>query len=280
MIRLLTGKEPAAALASGLKEAVARLHRPPHLAVVRAGDDPASARYVRGIARRAEKAGIEVGVRALDATATYAEFVAATEAAGNDPAVDAVQVQKPVPEGRHTSEVVERISATKDVEGIHPENQGLLLLGRPRYIPCTAAAVVRLLQHHGVPLAGKNAVVVGRSDILGKPLATLLLGLHATVTVCHTRTANLADEVARADLVIAAAGSPELVRAEWIAEGAVVVDVGHHVLDDGRTVGDVQSGAETRASAITPVPGGVGPLTVIELLSNVVAAAAHHCATS
>jgi methylenetetrahydrofolate dehydrogenase (NADP+)/methenyltetrahydrofolate cyclohydrolase len=274
---LLTGREAARLLLDRARERARDLppEAPPAVCVVRAGDDPASRQYVGAIRRAARHAGVQVSVDQLPGDIGLPGFLEHVERVGRRSDVDGVQVQKPIPSGVHTSLVLECIPPEKDIEGLHPDNAGLLLLDRPRFIPCTAEAVLWLLDHHGVEIEGRRGVVVGRSDIVGKPLAVLLLARHATVTVCHRATADLADEVARAELVVAATGIPEMIRASWIAPGAVVVDVGHHQLPDGSQVGDVERGAEDRASAITPVPGGVGPITVACLISNAVEAALH-----
>jgi methylenetetrahydrofolate dehydrogenase (NADP+)/methenyltetrahydrofolate cyclohydrolase len=187
--------------------------------------------------------------------------------------VDGVQVLKPLPPGVRAWELLRGVPADKDVEGVGPENQGLLFMGSPRHVPCTAHAALMLLDHHRIEVAGMHAVVVGRSDTVGRPVAALLIQRDATVVVCHTRTRDLAAEVVRADLVMACAGRPELVRAEWIADGAVVVDIGYHVREDGQVVGDVEAAAVDRAGALSPVRGGVGPLTVTMLMANMIEAA-------
>ena len=273
--RLIKGREAAALILGKLEQRKAAQDRNsgrkgrPRLAVFTVGKDPAALQYLRAMRRIAERIGVDARVEELPEATSFEGFCKAVATAGSDEDVDAVQVLKPIPEGRHVSEVLQHVPARKDVEGVHPENLGLLLLGRPRYVPCTAGAVVTLLDHHGIDVSGKRAVVVGRSDTVGKPLAALLLARHATVTVCHSVTADLEDEVRRADVLVAAIGRPELIQGAWIKPGAVVVDLGHHVLAEGRTVGDVGAEAREQAGALTPVPGGAGPITVALLMSNV-----------
>ncbi len=262
----LLGREPANRLLAEAAALVARQKSPPTLVVFQVGEDAAAVAYVRSTTRTAAKAGVVVQARVLPAGTSYAALRDAAVSSAQEPGVVAVQVQNPLPEGRSLAELCRALPPTHDVEGLHPENQGLLFQGKPRSVPCTAHAVVRLLDHYEIPLAGRRVVVLGRSLAVGRPAALLCLHRDATVTLCHTKTKNLADEVRRGEIVIAAAGVPELVQADWIAPGAVVVDVGYHVLADGRTVGDVEASASLHASAFAPVPGGVGPLTVAELL--------------
>jgi len=247
--------------------------RPPLLAVFTVGEDAAAEQYLRALRRVAGEIGVEVRVRRLGGETAFDAYRAAVLEEAGRSEVDGVQLLKPLPERRHVWEVMQGVTPEKDVEGVHPENLGLLLLGRPRYIPCTAAAVMVLLERHGIDLSGRKAVVVGRSDTVGKPLASLLLSRHATVTICHSITADLEAEVRRADVLVAALGRPEHIRGEWVRSGATVVDLGHHVLPDGRTVGDVEVSARERAGALTPVPGGAGPITVAVLMSNLLEAA-------
>jgi len=276
--RLIKGREAAAQIMAELErrradQGAAASGRPPRLTIFTVGNDPAARQYLRATRRAAEQIGVEIVVENQDANIGFVEFCENVTRAGASVDVDAVQVLKPIPEGHHVSEIMRLVPPVKDVEGVHPENLGLLLLGRPRYVPCTAAAVMALLDHHEIQVSGLRAVVVGRSDTVGKPLASLMLARSATVTVCHSVTADLEDEIRRADILIAAIGRPELIRGAWIKPGSVVVDLGHHVLGKGRTVGDVEASAIEHAGALTPVPGGAGPLTVAVLMSNVVAAA-------
>ncbi|MCA9653727.1 MAG: bifunctional methylenetetrahydrofolate dehydrogenase/methenyltetrahydrofolate cyclohydrolase FolD [Myxococcales bacterium] len=247
----------------------------PTLAVVLVGDDPASQIYVRNKGRRAAEVGIATRDHRLGAkettTESLLELVAQLDA---DPEVDGILVQLPLPGHIDADAVLLAIDPAKDVDGFHPDNLGRLVLGKPRFVPCTPAGCMRLLQEAGVDPAGKRALVIGRSTIVGKPMAHLLLAANATVTIAHSRTTNLAEEVSRADIVVAAVGRAHLVRGEWIKPGAAVIDVGMNRLDTGKLAGDVDfEGARQRAGAITPVPGGVGPMTIAGLMANVVRSA-------
>jgi methylenetetrahydrofolate dehydrogenase (NADP+)/methenyltetrahydrofolate cyclohydrolase len=273
----IDGKAIAAAVRGEVRARVSRLAErgtTVGLATVLVGDDPASQVYVGN----KQKACAEVGIRSfghrLPATATQGELVALVRDLGRNPEVHGILVQLPLPKGIASDAVIEAIPPAKDADGLHPANQGRLMAGQPGLRPCTPLGVMRLLDETGVALQGARAVVVGRSVLVGKPLALLLLERHATVTLCHSRTRDLAGEVARADVVVAAAGQAGLVRGEWIAPGAVVIDVGTNRGPDGKLCGDVEfAAARERARAITPVPGGVGPMTVAMLLVNTVTAA-------
>ncbi|MCW5891836.1 MAG: bifunctional methylenetetrahydrofolate dehydrogenase/methenyltetrahydrofolate cyclohydrolase FolD [bacterium] len=273
----IDGKAVAAEVRSGIREQVARLVAggiQPGLATVLVGDDPASGVYVG----MKQKACVEVGMRSighrLAATTTQDELARLVRALGDDPAVHGILVQLPLPAHLDAQAVLDLIPPGKDVDGLHPVNQGLLMAGRPGPRPCTPLGVMRLLETTGVSLRGAQAVVVGRSVLVGKPMAMLLLEQHATVTICHSRTRDLAVEIGRADVVIAAAGQTGLVRGAWIRPGAVVIDVGTNRGPDGKLCGDVEfAPAAERAAYITPVPGGVGPMTVAMLLANTVTAA-------
>ncbi|WAS98528.1 bifunctional methylenetetrahydrofolate dehydrogenase/methenyltetrahydrofolate cyclohydrolase FolD [Nannocystis punicea] len=246
----------------------------PCLAVVLVGDDPASQVYVRSKEKRAAEIGIEARDHRLPATTTTDELLALVAALNADRTVDGILVQLPLPPQCDTQRILLAVDPAKDVDGFHPDNLGRLMLGQPRFVACTPQGCMLLLADAGLPLAGARALVIGRSTIVGKPMTQLLVHADATVTTAHSRTRDLAAEVARADVVVAAIGRPEFVRGEWIKPGAVVIDVGMNRLADGRLVGDVEfSAAEARASAITPVPGGVGPMTIACLLNNVVLAA-------
>ena len=245
----------------------------PRLAVVLVGDDPASAVYVRNKGRRAAEVGIETVDVRLPARTSRADLDARIADLAQDPSVHGILVQLPLPDHLDARAILEAIPPAKDVDGFHPDNVGRLVLGTPRLVPCTPAGCMILLERAGIDLAGKRAVVVGRSNIVGKPMAHLLLAADATVTVAHSRTRDLAGVVGEADVVVAAAGRPGLVRGAWIREGAVVLDVGINRVD-GKLVGDVEfEAARERASWITPVPGGVGPMTIACLMRNVVLAA-------
>ncbi len=277
MATLIDGKALAQRLLGEVTEGVAALRArgtEPGLAVVLVGEDPASQVYVRNKRRTCRKCGIASFAHDLPASTTEAEVLALVDALNADPLVHGILVQLPLP--RHISEqrVVARLDPRKDVDGLHPENVGLLTLGAPRFVPCTPAGVLYMLDAHEVPLEGRRAVVVGRSALVGKPVASLLLARHATVTLCHSRTRELPVRVSEADVVVAAVGQPELIRGDWVRPGAVVIDVGINRLDDGRLVGDVAfDEAAVRASLITPVPGGVGPMTIASLMANTLRAA-------
>jgi len=246
----------------------------PTLAVVLVGDDPASAVYVRSKTRAAREALVDVRDHALPAETTQAELDALVDALNRDPEVDGILVQLPLPAHLDADRVLRAIDPDKDVDGLHPVSLGLLAQGKPVFAPCTPRGCMRLLREVGAELTGARAVVIGRSLLVGKPMALLLANANATVTLCHSRTRDLADEVRRADVVIAAVGRPELVAGDWIREGAIVLDVGINRTAEGKLVGDVEfRAAVQRARAITPVPGGVGPMTIACLLENTIEAA-------
>ncbi|WP_106393546.1 bifunctional methylenetetrahydrofolate dehydrogenase/methenyltetrahydrofolate cyclohydrolase FolD [Enhygromyxa salina] len=250
----------------------------PCLAVVLVGDDPASKIYVRSKERRAAKVGIATADHRLPATTTTDELLARIDELNRDDAVHGILVQLPLPAGVDEQRVLRSVDPRKDVDGFHPDNLGLLMLGTPRFVACTPQGCMRLIEHAGVDPSGKRALVVGRSNIVGKPVAQLLLHANATVTIAHSRTQDLEAEVRRADIIVAAVGRPELIRGEWIRAGACVIDVGMNRVDAGgpkpKLLGDVEyEAAAARAGSITPVPGGVGPMTIACLLANVVSAA-------
>jgi methylenetetrahydrofolate dehydrogenase (NADP+)/methenyltetrahydrofolate cyclohydrolase len=275
---IIDGKLVAAKVKAEVAEAVKDLKArgvATGLTVVRVGDDPASEVYVRGKRRDCEEVGITSVEHHLPATTTQAELLALVARLNADPAVHGILVQLPLPKHVDERAVLEAISPAKDADGFHPYNVGALSIGIPGVPrPCTPAGVMRLIAEAGVDLKGKRALVVGRSNIVGKPMAALLLEQHATVTIAHSRTVDLAAEVARAEVVVAAIGRPELVKGAWIREGATVIDVGMNRLETGKLVGDVEFAvAKERAAAITPVPGGVGLMTRAMLLVNTVALA-------
>jgi methylenetetrahydrofolate dehydrogenase (NADP+)/methenyltetrahydrofolate cyclohydrolase len=242
------------------------------LTVVRVGDDPGSEVYVRGKRKDCDEVGIVSVEHHLPAETTEAELLALVARLNADPAVHGILVQLPLPEHIDDQRVIEAISPAKDADGFHPFNVGALSIGLPGVPrPCTPAGVIRMLDETGVDLKGKRALVIGRSNIVGKPMAALLLERHATVTIAHSRTVNLPEEVARAEVLVAAIGRPQFVKGEWIRPGATVIDVGMNKKADGKLTGDVEfAAAAERASAITPVPGGVGLMTRAMLLVNTV----------
>jgi methylenetetrahydrofolate dehydrogenase (NADP+)/methenyltetrahydrofolate cyclohydrolase len=246
----------------------------PGLAVVLVGDDAASAVYVRNKGLLAEAVGMHSVTHRLPADTAQADLLATIRALNDDDSIDGILVQLPLPRGIDPQAVIEAIDPAKDVDGFHPLNVGHLADGRPTLVPCTPLGVMKLLRVTGIEISGARAVVLGRSAIVGRPMARLLLSADATVTVAHSRTRDLPAECRRADILIAAVGRPEMVQADWIQPGATVIDVGINRLPDGRLVGDVAFEACAKvAGAITPVPGGVGPMTVACLLENTLTAA-------
>ena len=247
----------------------------PHLAAVLIGNDPASEVYVRNKEKACQKSGLASTLHRLPESTSQQELLELVQSLNADRSVHGILVQLPLPKQVNASVVLDAILPTKDVDAFHPENVGLMLQGRPRYLPCTPAGVMKILQVSCLETAGQHAVVIGRSDIVGKPMAALLLqkGVDATVTVCHSRTKNIGGVIREADIVVAALGIPEFVRGDMIKPGAVVIDVGINRVGD-RLVGDVHfKEAAAVASAITPVPGGVGPMTIAMLLGNTVKSA-------
>lgn len=249
----------------------------PCLAVVLVGDDPASAVYVRNKKLTCQKSGIESRSYELPSETTQDDLLKLVDELNGDPAVDGILVQLPLPAHIDSQAVLERIEPHKDVDGFHPYNVGRLVVKMPLMRPCTPKGVMTLLEAYGIDPKGKKAVVVGASNIVGRPQALELLLSRATVTICHSATQNLADEVAAADILVVGVGIPNFVKGEWVKPGAVVIDVGINRLDDGSLCGDVEFDvAKKRASMITPVPGGVGPMTIATLLENTVHAASLH----
>lgn len=275
--RILDGKALAARIREGLKKEVAKLAaegRPPGLAVILVGEDPASQVYVRNKQRACAELGIRSWKHHLPADTSQKDLVQLVEGINADPEVHGILVQLPLPAHIQTEAVLDTIDPAKDVDGFHPVNLGLLAAGRPGIIPCTPAGVMELVRESGVEVAGKECVIVGRSNIVGKPLAFLFLHEHGTVTICHSRTRNLAEVCRRADILVVAVGRAGLVNGEMIKPGAVVIDVGINRTAEGKLTGDVDfASAVQQAGAITPVPGGVGPMTIALLMKNTVAAA-------
>lgn len=275
--RVLAGPPAATALLADAAARAGRLPTSPHLVIVCVGDDPASRSYVRGKSRKAGEVGLRSTVHALPESATQAELLALIDTLNRDDDVNGILVQLPLPAQIAEAAVLHAIDPRKDVDGFHPLNVGELWAGRPALTPCTPAGIMYLLEHYGVAVAGARAVIVGRSHLVGRPLAALLLLGDATVTVCHSRTRDLGRVTREAELLVAAAGSPGLVTPEMVRPGATVIDVGiNRVLGadgKGHLVGDVHPDVAGVAGALTPVPGGVGPMTVAQLLANTVRAA-------
>lgn len=268
----LDGKRVAAELIEELNATVAALPYVPKLVFVRVGEDPASASYVRSKERLAQKAGVASDTVVLPASVSQADLLALVADLNADPAVDGILVQLPLPAGIQEQAVLDAIDPKKDVDGLHPYNVGLLWTGRGGLVPATPLGVITLLDRYGVPLAGKRAVVIGRSELVGKPLAALLLKRDATVLVAHSKTRELAEVTRSADILVAAAGSPRLVSPEMVKPGAAVLDVGLTRVD-GKIVGDVQPEVATVAGWLTPMPGGTGPMTVAMVIVNTLTAA-------
>jgi methylenetetrahydrofolate dehydrogenase (NADP+)/methenyltetrahydrofolate cyclohydrolase len=272
--RIIDGKSVAAALRAEVAAKVAAAGFTPGLAVVLVGADPASSVYVRTKDRAAREAGIDARTIRLPAATTQAVLLETIQSLNDDPAVDGILVQLPLPREIDPQAVIEAIDPAKDVDGFHPVNVGHLADGRPFLVPCTPLGVMKLLRAANIPTRGARTLVLGRSAIVGRPMASLLLTADATVTIAHSRTRDLPAECRRADILIAAVGKPEMVQPDWIQPGATVIDVGINRLPDGRLVGDVAYEAcAAVAGAITPVPGGVGPMTVACLLENTLGAA-------
>jgi methylenetetrahydrofolate dehydrogenase (NADP+)/methenyltetrahydrofolate cyclohydrolase len=270
--RILSGHEVAEAVYKELKEKLASLSFVPSLRVIRLGEDPASVSYVRLKDRRARELGLRSQVEVYPEDFPEEALLERIEALNRDEDVDGLLVQLPLPPHIRAERVLEAISPLKDVDGFHPVNVGRLWSGGEGLFPCTPLGVIRLLRHYGVELRGKEVVVIGRSNIVGKPLAALLLREDATPTLAHSKTENLPEVTRRAEVLVVAAGRPHLVRKAWVRPGAVVVDVGVNRVE-GKLLGDVHPEVAEVASALTPVPGGVGPMTVAMLMANTVKAA-------
>jgi len=278
MAQIIDGKARAKEIRKQLK---GRVHdfqveagHPPGLGVILVGEDPASAVYVRNKERACARTGIRSFHHPLAKDATQQQLEQLIDQLNEDPQVHGILLQLPLPSHLDAEPLLLRISPDKDADGFHPVNAGRLAVGQPTFVPCTPLGCIDLLQTAGVTLQGADAVVVGRSNIVGKPVAQLLLAEGATVTICHSKTQNLAAHIGRADVVVAAVGRPEMIRGEWIKPGAAVIDVGINRIEDGSIVGDVEfEAASERAGCITPVPGGVGPMTVAKLLENTLAGA-------
>lgn len=278
MAEIINGKDVSAKVRKDIALEVEKLRAEsniiPGLAVVLVGDDPASSIYVRN----KHRACLEVGMNSYEfrfpADVDEKDILKKIDELNCDPTVHGILVQLPLPEHIDERKVIERISPDKDVDSFHPENVGRIMIGEPYFLPCTPAGIMELLGYYGVEIAGKECVIVGRSNIVGKPMALLLLAKNGTVSVCHSRTRDLSEHTRRADILVVAVGKPEFITADMVKEDAVVIDVGINRMEDGRVVGDVSfSDVADRASMITPVPGGVGPMTITMLLKNTLNAA-------
>jgi methylenetetrahydrofolate dehydrogenase (NADP+)/methenyltetrahydrofolate cyclohydrolase len=270
---ILDGKAVAESVYKKLLLDVSLLSFVPRIVFIRVGEDPASQSYVRS----KEKRCLELGLRGE--TLVFPETLGEDELMGKilnlnrDKDVNGILVQLPLPKHMDKAKVLRSIDPLKDVDGLHPENAGLLLQGKPRFVPCTPAGILEMLNFYQIPVEGKRAVVIGRSEIVGRPMAQLLLNVNATVTVCHSKTVDLPEELKRAEIIIAALGKPGFVKEEMVSPGATVVDVGINRVD-GKIVGDVDfEKVKLKAHAISPVPGGVGPMTIAMLMKNLVMAA-------
>jgi methylenetetrahydrofolate dehydrogenase (NADP+)/methenyltetrahydrofolate cyclohydrolase len=275
--RLIDGKAIAAEIRAELAKRVPSLtaaRRRPGLAVIIAGEDAASRVYVRNKVRACEEIGIRSEAHEFPGTVPEAALLERIHALNADPAVHGILIQLPMPDGIDAGRVLAAVSAAKDVDGFHDANLGALVSGKPRFVPCTPAGIIELLKRSGVPIAGRRAVVIGRSVIVGKPMALLLLENNATVTICHSKTADLASLTREADVLVVAAGKPRMVTAAMVKPGACVIDVGIHRGADGKLAGDVAfDEVAPIAGWITPVPGGVGPMTIAMLMVATVRAA-------
>jgi methylenetetrahydrofolate dehydrogenase (NADP+)/methenyltetrahydrofolate cyclohydrolase len=275
---VIDGKALAAKIQKVIRGEVEELKRAygvtPGLAAILVGENPASEIYVRNKARTCEEVGIHSEVHRLGGETSETELSHRIESLNKNPAIHGILVQLPLPKQIRESEILATVSPEKDVDGFHPENQGRLLLGEPGLRPCTPEGILKILESTGTEISGKKAVVVGRSRVVGKPVAIMLLERHATVTLCHSRTRDLKEEVGRAEILIAAMGKPHTIRGDWIREGSFVVDVGITRAENGKLTGDVEfDTAREHAAYITPVPGGVGPMTIAMLLANTLKAA-------
>ncbi len=270
MTLVLSGKDYAKKVRADIKDHISRLPSPPPgLAVIMVGNDPASSVYVASKERACKRVGISSRVHELPEDTPEAEVLRLIDELNSSREVHGILVQLPLPRHISPSRVASAVLPEKDVDGFHPVNVGKLWRGEDGLFPCTPSGIIGLLHHHGIPLQGKNALIAGRSNIVGKPMAALLLRENCTVTLAHSRTENLPEKARAADILVAAVGKPEFVRENWVKPGAVVIDVGINRDSSGELIGDVDyHGVFERCSAITPVPGGVGPLTIAFLLKN------------
>ncbi len=270
---ILEGKKVAESLFSKLLLDISLLPFVPKIVFIIVGNDGASQTYVKMKGKKSESLGLRHETIVLPEATTEEQLLTQIKTLNENADVNGILVQLPLPKHINKYKVLESILPDKDVDGLHPLNQGLLAIGKPKFLPCTPAGVIEILKFYQIPLVGAKAVVVGRSEIVGKPMTQLLLLENATVTVCHSQTKNLAEETAQADILIAALGKPKFITAPMVKEGAVVIDVGIHRVDD-KIVGDVDfESVSSKCRAISPVPGGVGPMTIAMLLKNLIFAA-------
>ncbi|MCI8520336.1 MAG: bifunctional methylenetetrahydrofolate dehydrogenase/methenyltetrahydrofolate cyclohydrolase FolD [Clostridia bacterium] len=277
MAQLLKGKEVSARIKSELKTEVEKLKEKgicPGLAVIIVGDDPASQVYVRNKERACEECGIYSEKYELSAKTSKEELLSLIETLNKKNSISGILVQLPIPKHIDEETIINAIAPQKDVDAFHPVNVGKIMVGNYDFVPCTPAGVMELIKESGIDVSGKECVIVGRSNIVGKPQAMLLLHQNGTVTICHSKTKNLEEKTKQADILVAAVGIPNFIKGNMIKEGAVVIDVGINRMDNGKLCGDVEfETAEKAAGAITPVPGGVGPMTIAMLMKNTVKAA-------
>lgn len=275
-MNIIDGKAVSAAVKDEVKEQVDVLKKDggvPCLAVVLVGDDPASKVYVRNKKRACEYCGIKSLEYILDKTASEQQLLDLIDVLNNEPTVHGILVQLPLPPHINEQNIINAISEQKDVDAFHPANVGRLMTGNPDFLPCTPAGVMEMLKKYNIETAGKDCVIIGRSNIVGKPMAMLMLSANSTVTVCHSKTKNLKEKCLSADILIAAIGRPKFVTADMVKDGAVVIDVGINRTEDGKLCGDVDfDEVSKKASYITPVPGGVGPMTIATLMKNTLTA--------
>lgn len=277
MSQIINGKELAKNIKLKLKEEVEELKKAeinPKLAVIMVGDDKASKVYVKNKSKACEEVGVEFEEYLLPANTKMKELLELIEKLNNDVTVHGILVQSPLPEGLDANEAFKTISPKKDVDGFNPINVGKLSLNQDCFVSCTPFGIIKMLETYNIPIEGANAVIIGRSNIVGKPLAKCLLNKNATVTVCHSKTKNLKEITSKADILVAAIGKPKFVTVDMVKEGATVIDVGINRMEDGKLVGDTDfENIKEKVSYITPVPGGVGPMTIAMLMYNVVKAA-------
>ncbi len=275
-MKIIDGKAISAKLKEELKDEVEKLKEVgiiPGLAVIIVGNDPASKTYVNSKEKNAEKLGLYSVKHQLDEKVSEEQLLKLIDDLNNDSKIHGILVQLPLPNHIDSKKVLNKISIEKDVDGFHPENVGKMIVGDKAFLPCTPNGVIKILEYENVEITGKHAVIIGRSNIVGKPMAALLLERNATVTVCHSKTKNLSEIVNLADIVVAAVGRPNFVKADMVKEGAVVIDVGINRVD-GKLIGDVDfDSVKEKASLITPVPGGVGPMTIAMLMYNTIESA-------